>query len=77
GVVFSLTPGSTPVGVFCPGLTLDLNNPTVVGTATADGSGSASFSGFVPASLGGTTVFLQGADLSTCEVTNLVLHTFP
>ncbi len=77
GVGFSLTPGSTPVGAFCPGLTVNLDNPTVIGTASADGSGSASFSGFVPASLSGRTVFLQGLDVSACEVTNLVSHTFP
>ncbi len=77
GVGFSLTPGSTPVGAFCPGLTVDLNSPTVIGTATADGSGNASFSGFVPASLAGTTVFLQGVDIPACEITNLVAHTFP
>ena len=77
GVGFSLTPGSTPVGAFCPGLTVDLDNPTVIGTTTADASGSASFSGFVPASLSGTTVYLQGVDIPACEVTNLVSHTFP
>ena len=77
GVGFSLTPGSTPVGAFCPGLTVDLANPTVIGLMTADGSGNASFSGFVPASLSGTTAFLQGVDIPACEVTNLVEHTFP
>ncbi len=77
GVGFSLTLGSTPVGAFCPGLTVDLNSPTVIGTATADASGSASFSGFVPASLSGTTAFLQGVDIPACEVSNLVAHTFP
>ena len=51
GVGFSLTLGSTPVGAFCPGLTMDLANPTVVGIMPADASGNASFSGFVPASL--------------------------
>ena len=77
GVGFSLTPGSTPVGAFCPGLTVDLANPTVIGLMPADASGDASFSGFVPASLAGTTVFLQGVDIPACEVSNLVSHTFP
>ena len=77
GVGFSLTPGSAPVGAICPGLTVELANPTVIGLMPADASGNASFSGFVPASLSGTTVYLQGVDIPACAVSNLVSHTFP
>ncbi len=44
---------------------------------TAGGSGSASFSGFVPVSLSGTALFVQAVDVPACEVSNLVSHTFP
>ncbi len=77
GVGLSLATGSTPVGAICPGLMLDLDNPMLVGLMTADASGDASFSGFVPVGLSGTIVYLQGVDIPACEVTNLVSHTFP
>ena len=56
---------------------LDLDNPILVGLMTADANGNASFFGSVPASMSGTTVYLQAVDIPACEVTNLVSHTFP
>ncbi|MCZ6597879.1 MAG: hypothetical protein O7B99_09595, partial [Planctomycetota bacterium] len=77
GVGYSLTTGTTPVGGICPAAFVMLANPTVIGLTTADAFGDASFGGFVPPSLSGTTLYLQGVDLAGCAVTNLVTHTFP
>ena len=77
GLGYSFGTGSTPVGSICPGLMLELDNAMLFGLATADANGDASFSGFVPASFAGTTIFLQAVDITACEITNLVAHTFP
>lgn len=74
---FALGEGSTPVGSICPGVSLGLAAPTLIGVAPADGLGTVSFSGPVPDTLGGTTVYLQGLDVPACKLTSLAVHTFP
>ncbi|MFW5653884.1 MAG: PQQ-dependent sugar dehydrogenase [Planctomycetota bacterium] len=54
-------PGSTNVPPL--GIRLGLANPQLVGTATADGSGNATFSSPLPASTQGLTVWLQAAEI--------------
>lgn len=68
--------GSTPVPG-CTGLTSDLKRPTVLGSANADASGNAAFSAFVPPFATGVTVYIQAAELSTCQITPVYTHTFP
>ncbi len=77
GLSLGLGAGVTRVGPTCPGLGLDIDGAVLVGATIADVSGSAVIAGFVPASLSGTTIYLQAVDVAVCEVSNLVAHTFP
>ncbi len=61
----------------CAGLSVDLNWPTVIGSATADASGHAEFSMMVPGVASGLTAHVQAVELSTCQKTNLYTITFP
>ena len=61
----------------CYGLGLLLAQPRPAGTALADFVGRAIFTGFVPASLSGRTVFLQALQEASCRLSNRVQYTFP
>lgn len=70
--------GTLPLGFpACPSLALDVQDATLLGVVTADGSGEAGFDQYVPPALGGVLVLVQaiGLDLGTnpltCEVSNL------
>lgn len=76
GLGLAVALGSTSVGGICPGLGIELANPVLAGTKITDAFGIAKFSGYVPASLVGVTLYFQALDVSACEVTNLVAHTF-
>lgn len=76
-VVHSFQAGSTPVGGICPGLSVDVNNPLLVGIFAADGAGNGSASGFVPPALSGQTSLIQAVDITGCVKSNLVAFTWP
>lgn len=61
----------------CPGEFIDFASPNVLGTPVADGSGVASIAQLVPAGASGQTFLLQSVELSTCRVSNLIIHLFP
>lgn len=73
---YSLMPGITNVPG-CPGLAVGLQAPEVFGTQTADGEGNATLSMFVPNKASGRTVYLQAAQVNSCQVTNRVAYSFP
>ena len=50
----------------CPGATMQLVNPQVIGTAIADVEGRATLTRFIPASLAGRRFVVQAIDWSTC-----------
>lgn len=61
----------------CPGVFVDIDQFAVLGTATSDASGNASLNANAPPSVAGLTVRLQAVELVSCQVSNLVVHTFP
>ena len=61
----------------CPGVFVDMDNPQVLGAATADAGGNVSLNAQVPGSFAGKTVRVQAVALASCQVSNLVVHTFP
>ncbi len=65
GVVASLAAGTTPVPS-CPGLSVGLDAPSVVGTARADASGRAAVQRVVPPAAAGRAVLFQAVDLGAC-----------
>ena len=52
---YGLAAGNTAVPG-CPGVSVAISNPTIVGTVQANGNGRAEISGFVPAGASGSTV---------------------
>lgn len=65
-VVGGVTPGAVPVPG-CPGLTIEIASPRIVGSTLADPSGVAEITAFAPAALRGKTVLLQAVEPSTCR----------
>lgn len=73
--VYAFTPGSTPVPG-CGGVVVDLTNPQIAGSTIVAADRSATISSFVPNAASGRTVFIQGVELESCDVTNRVAQTF-
>lgn len=73
---YGIGTGSSPVPG-CPGLFFDLAVPKFAGNVTADGSGSATLTGFVPGSLRGRSLLMQAYESFTCRITNMVVQRFP
>lgn len=73
--VYAFQKGSTNVPG-CAGLTVDLKKPQVFGSATADSNGFVTLNVSVPLIAAGKTIYFQTVDLSSCQVSNLVTHTF-
>lgn len=73
--VYGFGAGSAPVPG-CGGVTADMSSPVLAGTSVADGSGVATYSGFVPDAVSGRAVRLQAVELSNCRKSNLVVHQF-
>ncbi|NOG53810.1 MAG: hypothetical protein HND57_05695 [Planctomycetes bacterium] len=55
---------------------LQLENPTVAGSAIADANGRATLKGNVPRNVSGKTLLFQAVIPSSCEISNLVVQTF-
>lgn len=51
----------------CPGATIELVNPQVIGTAVADADGRATLDRFIPAGLAGKRFVVQAIDWNTCQ----------
>ncbi len=51
----------------CPGATVELVNPQVIGTTVADADGRATLDRFIPAGLAGKRFVVQAIDWSTCQ----------
>ena len=60
----------------CAGLQLDVDDPIVVASAIADGSGNATFSRLIPNRAGGLTISFQAGDLVACTLSTLEVDTF-
>jgi hypothetical protein len=69
---YSLT-GAGPSNVFLGGcglLTAELSNPILLAVGNADGSGTFSFSGPVPPTASGLSIWFHAADVASCQTTN-------
>lgn len=86
--VYGATPGQRSTFVYgfaagsvgvpnCPGVTVDIRTPQIIGSAVADSLGIASLTTFVPGAASGRTVFLQDVEQSSCMVSNRIQITFP
>lgn len=60
----------------CPGVQVQISNAVLGGTARADATGTAIFTGFVPASAQGRRVLFQAFSPADCRISNLVEWTF-
>lgn len=60
----------------CPGLSVFLGTPNVIGSAIADGTGTASIQRFVNGGAQGSTFYIQALERSSCTPSNLVITTF-
>lgn len=67
--------GSSPVPG-CAGLTVELQNPTLIGIAIAGETGKAELETFIPAAASGRTVHLQAVDLDGCTPSTWMTYTF-
>ncbi|MCL4196235.1 MAG: hypothetical protein KJZ69_01970 [Phycisphaerales bacterium] len=73
--------GTQGGGAIIPGCTLQqnaiqLDSPTVIGTAIADPNGVASITRTVPAIARGQTILFQAVVQNECAISQLVVHTF-
>lgn len=73
-LVYGFSIGETEVGV-CPGLSVHIANAQLAGVATADASGTATISGFIPGSMSGQTIVLQAIDASACTASHVSFAT--
>ncbi len=68
--IYSLRSGSAAVPG-CPGLFVDLRNPIIAGTATADGSGRAALTVAIPPAAQHETVLVQAVERGSCRVSGV------
>jgi hypothetical protein len=61
----------------CDDAVVDIGNPRILGTATVDGTGTASLDVAIPPQAGGRTVIFQAVERQTCKATNSVSFEFP
>ncbi|MBL1217653.1 MAG: hypothetical protein D8M59_09180 [Planctomycetes bacterium] len=70
-IIYGFAPGSAGPVPGCPGLYVDIANPTVAAIGLADASGTYCTSGYVPAGACGRTL-VQAINRTTCEVSPVV-----
>lgn len=75
-IVYGQASGQTSVGPTCPGLFYGMDSGQLAGVVFADSVGSGSFSAFVSPVLSGQTFYIQALDAASCNLSNLVVHTF-
>lgn len=73
--VYGLRSGSTNIPG-CPGVTVGMAGPTILGSDLANGLGEAELTFFVPNAARNRRVYFQAVERSSCEVSNLVDFTF-
>lgn len=73
--VYGFESGSASVP-HCPGLTVAIRQPVIVGSAPANGQGEASITRNVPEAAAGRYIYFQAVDPSTCRVSNRILRLF-
>ncbi len=73
--VYGFDGGSTNVPG-CPGVTVTIRQPTVMGSVRASGQGEAWMTRFVPEAGAGRYIFFQAIDPATCRVSNRILRLF-
>jgi glucose/arabinose dehydrogenase len=73
--IYGTQAGSTPIPG-CPGVSANIADPNLAGTAVADANGRASLSADVP-DIQQRTVLLQAVERSSCSDSNLVVYRFP
>lgn len=74
-VVYGRRAGSTSVPG-CPGVTVEIAQPSLVGSAVADTAGLCTVEFNVPAGAAGRTVLFQSVERSACRVSGVVTTTF-
>ncbi|MCC6909132.1 MAG: DUF3466 family protein [Phycisphaerales bacterium] len=75
-LTYSLQAGTTNIEAYCYGVSLDLRQPVVAGSAIANNNGVATFVGFTPNGAAGRTVRYQALELDSCRKTNRVDWTY-
>lgn len=70
-----LHPGAIPVPG-CPGVTVELNHPQILGVGVSDVTGSQTFTDFVGPALANRTVTFQAAEASACRISGPLAHIF-
>ncbi len=75
-LVFGFGPGAVTLPGCAPGVQVDINAPNLYGAGLVNGAGEADFSIPVPPGLGGLTIWIQLAELSTCRPSELLTLTF-
>ncbi len=61
----------------CPGVTIDINKPSLVGTTFADADGNATLERFVSPTLENVTIYFQAIDIESCQTSPVLVHHFP
>lgn len=74
-ILWSFNEATFPDDGICPGFVADINNPRVLTTLTANGSGTAVFARNLPNNIVGITFKLQAVDLTPCEGSNVTTET--
>lgn len=74
--LYSLALGASGVPG-CPGVSLAIRQPGVLGSRTADGGGKATLTLGIPAVAAGRTAHFQAAQPTGCGVSNLMTWSFP
>lgn len=60
----------------CPGVTVTIRQPTVMGSVRANGQGEAWLTRFVPETAAMRYIYFQAVDPATCRVSNRILRLF-
>lgn len=72
---YGMQTGSTAVPG-CPGLSVDIRNAALAGSAIADADGTARVEVSVPAAARNQSVLLQAVEADSCALSNVAIHTF-
>lgn len=75
-LVWGTAEGAWAIPTGCPGASILIRGPTVVGSMRADSQGTAQFSLGVPLLARGKTVRFQAVAPQQCQVSHVVVHTF-
>jgi parallel beta-helix repeat protein len=74
--VYGFTSGQTAVPG-CSGLAVDIDQPQLIGSGTADDQGFTELQVYVPGAASGLEVVVQAVESESCRASNQVEHLFP